>query len=1116
MRQRHQTLTKPSILCAPLRLCVKKQSPESHRAATLPDAHTLVYLPNMPESHAIHGPLRAIEDAFADAVVAARPSDPLAPLTVLVGQTLLKRYLPRMLARRGIAHINVNFVMPDQLALQLATGVTSSGHVSPAQERLLVRLTAAMSRPYFHDIARGDGFTRELLRLFRDLERGGFTPDTFASTLTAASLQSEKFADLAAMFSEYVQRRADAGLAGTSDFYGSVDTSTFEGPLLVYGLWDPAASQRTLIQRIASTQDCTVFLPATGLDIDGAHADFRTWLTSNGFTEQAVEQSIDHLTTYYSETFFSLTFSLFRQPQGPIEASNISLVSAPDTVREVWEAARACLQWAREGIPFHEMAVVYRNANPYRALVAEIFTEAGLNEHSYIHQGRPMCEHPLGRRLLALLELIADTTFSRQRVMEFVTETRVPQVTRDRHERFRPAEWEGFTREAGVLAGIDQWRTRLTNHANQMREKAKDERFQWLEQHAGRVASLISFADDLHARVSQHPTTATWDEHLAYVRGMATEYAADLDPLLDALKDLTSLSEIAPTVTFEQFLQAVRDDLDTRDVSDVLGEPKREFGRRGIAVLDASSLRHMRFRAVYLLGAAERAWPPPKRPDPLLLEHERTAINAAASDSAALPLRTQPDDEALTFHLAAQAADERLFVSYARAEAGGSGRHLPSYFFRSLAQTIEGREMSVAEVDDAVCVRRMAAGRLAHDDAMLSVTAAEYDRALVKSALYDGAVGVIDALSQFDVHNTMRPRGAIARAVVARRERWSRGFTGFDGVMIAPEAVARAASLAFAREKAISPSRLETYAACPYRYFLKYGLGVEDLDEPESTERIDALERGSMIHDILEQFLKKLGHNDLPNVDRRVEHLDLLLKIAEEAGKDRHDRGVTGRPLIWELDRRKINEDLVRWYDKEIEDGDYGRVQPGAFEAGFGGVSYGFGKPDPISSEAPLELTIGDRGVLLQGRIDRVDFDDDHTSFRVIDYKTGKSSPKTAFDRGRALQLPIYLRAAAQLLGIPPESGEAQYYYCTSRGGFERRTISGDTLTTRQADFDQVLATIVDGVDGGYFAPFPGKGAQNCMWCDYKLVCDSRIERISNLKTSDPRGAAFIALQDIS
>jgi RecB family exonuclease len=1060
----------------------------------------------MPNLRLVTGTLDALEAALADAVRAARGTDPLAPVTVLVGQTLLKRYLPRMLAQRGVGHINVRFVLPDELAARLAPG-GGAARMSPAQERLLVRLVTSDAGSYFGAIVRGDGFTRELLRLFREFERAGFTPESLGAAFGEAGLDGRKFAELAGMFARYVDRRREAGLSGVGDFYAARDARSFEGPLFIYGLWSPSALQLSLIGDIAAEAECVAFLPGALPDIEASYEAFRTWMVERGFVaEQA---------TSAPSGIQALADRLFIEPDGSTPAEGVELISAANTVREVWEAARTCLAWGRDGIAFHEIAVVYRNSDPYRGLVAEIFHEAGLSDHTYIHQGRPLSEHPLGRRLIALLELIADDAFSRQRVMEFVTETRVPQATRERYERFRPAEWDAFTREAGVIEGIEQWRSRLARLAEEKKERAKDERFQWLAEHASRVEVLSRFVDDLHKKVLSHPQNASWQAHLRSVRDIASNYAQGVEPLLDALADLEELSSIQQEVTFDQFLQAVRDDLERRDVSDVLGEPKREFGRRGIAVLDASSLRHMRFRAVYLLGVSERAWPPPKRPDPLLLEHERAAVNKAA-ESQFLTLRTTPDEEALTFHLAVQAARERLVVSYARAEASGGGRSLPSHFFRGLAQAIEGRGMRVADVEDAACVRRLAAGRLAHDDLMMSVTDAEYDRGLIRSAIYEGRSGVIQALARFDQNNQVRTGGAIERAVHARRSRWSRGLTAYDGVMVSAEAADRAASLVFARSSPVSPSRLEMYAECPYRYFMRYGLGVESMDEPEVTERIDALERGSMIHEVLEQFLKELGRGDLPAEHRREAHVARLLDIAREAGEERERRGVTGRPLIWELDRRKINEDLVRWYDKEITEGDYESMLPGAFELGFGGVTYGFGEEDPLSSSDALTVELAGRTILLQGRIDRVDFDDARTRFRVIDYKTGRHGDKAAFDKGRALQLPLYLLAAAQILGVDQEIGEAQYYYCTSKGQFRRTKLESGVLAERHAEFEQVLETIAGGVDGGYFAPNPGKGAYNCTYCDYRLVCDAGVERLSEMKKQEPRGAAFIAMQDIT
>jgi ATP-dependent helicase/DNAse subunit B len=882
-----------------------------------------------------------------------------------------------------------------------------------------------------------------------------------------------------------------------------------------------------LIERIAAAGAVTVYIARSGLDADEAHAAFRERLLAAGATERVLgddpagaislsilsrdpttaelRRFVDHLNGG-SDTE-RLAGALFRDSNEPVDAPNVALVSAPDTVREVWEAARACLEWANSGVRFHEMAIVYRNRDPYRALVGEIFNEAGIS--TYLHDGRLLSTHPLGIRRLPLLDLAADPAFSRQKVMEFLTETRLPRTTAERYNRFRPSQWETYTREAGVVNGIAQWDSRLSRLAAEKTEQSKDERFEWLAAEAERIAELQRFAAEFHAALTEHgDAEASWGDHLAYLAKLAAAYADGVDKVVEALGDLKTLAAVAPRVTFDVFCRAVRDDLESRDASSVLGEPVRLFGREGVAVVDATSLRHLRFRAVYLLGVAERAWPPPPRPDPLLLEPERALLNE--QHAGVVPLRASSDDEPLTFWLGVQAAGEHLRLSFSRSDAGGSGKHLPSYFLRAVAEALGGRPLSLADLDASRHLRRFEAGRLASDDLAMSVSEAEYDRGLVKGSIAADDSTAVDMLSS--------STPAFGLAVQARLARWGSRLTEYDGVMVGEAALERASAGHFARVKAVSPSRLEMYATCPYRYFMRYTLGVNPVSEPEAIERLDALERGSLIHAILEGFLKQIGRDDPPSLDARIRHLALLREVAAKEAQTREVRGVTGRPLIWEMDKQQIDDDLVRWYDAELKDAARTDLRPGAFEAGFGGPRFGGHTDDesPLSTLDPVVISAGGRELLLQGRIDRIDWDAERAHFRVIDYKTGNYSSKTAFEHGTALQLPVYLRAAAQILGIEALRGEAQYFYVSTNGGYRRPGITGEQDAARTGEFVQILTTIGDGVDGGFFAPNPGKTKTNCTFCDFKDVCDTGIDRIAARKLGDARGAAYRALEDIS
>ena len=56
--------------------------------------------------------------------------------------------------------------------------------------------------------------------------------------------------------------------------------------------------------------------------------------------------------------------------------------------------------------------------------------------------------------------------------------------------------------------------------------------------------------------------------------------------------------------------------------------------------------------------------------------------------------------------------------------------------------------------------------------------------------------------------------------------------------------------------KEYSISQMETYAKCPYKYFAERVLNLAVVEEPN--EEIEALEMGSLLHNILYEFYKTI------------------------------------------------------------------------------------------------------------------------------------------------------------------------------------------------------------------------------------------------------------------
>lgn len=61
----------------------------------------------------------------------------------------------------------------------------------------------------------------------------------------------------------------------------------------------------------------------------------------------------------------------------------------------------------------------------------------------------------------------------------------------------------------------------------------------------------------------------------------------------------------------------------------------------------------------------------------------------------------------------------------------------------------------------------------------------------------------------------------------------------------------------------ISPSRAETYYRCPFSYYCRYGLKLQE----NKSATFDPLQKGTVIHFVLEQLLSEFSAQELSELD---------------------------------------------------------------------------------------------------------------------------------------------------------------------------------------------------------------------------------------------------------
>ncbi|MGH9187492.1 MAG: PD-(D/E)XK nuclease family protein, partial [Acidimicrobiales bacterium] len=316
-------------------------------------------------------------------------------------------------------------------------------------------------------------------------------------------------------------------------------------------------------------------------------------------------------------------------------------------------------------------------------------------------------------------------------------------------------------------------------------------------------------------------------------------------------------------------------------------------------------------------------------------------------------------------------------------------------------------------------------------------------------------------------------------------------------------------------ERPQSATALQTWATCPFRYFLGHVLGVAELDDPTDSDEISAMDRGSLVHAILERFVgEQLGRP--PTAPWTADDRGRLAELADEVAAEFESEGRTGRTLLWRLHWTRLRRYLDRILTADDELRRALGVAPEAVELGFGFPDDAIG---PVSVDAG-----GGRTVMFRGRIDRVDRSPSGDRMVVLDYKTARARTYPALagapedvdltGAGRHLQLLVYAHAARAAYGDVPV--EARFWFVSPN---EEPSLRGGPVDDRaEARFREVLGTIVDGIEHGRFPARPGAetffGFENCGWCPYNQVCPTGRSELWTRVRRAPELASFVALAE--
>jgi hypothetical protein len=774
-----------------------------------------------------------------------------------------------------------------------------------------------------------------------------------------------------------------------------------------------------------------------------------------------------------------------------VEQPELHVIRALDPAEEVRQVIREIAADLDQNVPLHRTAILYRQADPYACLIRESLSAAGLSWFGL--GGRVLADSLPGRLLVGVMRL-PQRAYSREAVLGWLD-------ARPASESNIPASaWDRISRAAGIVRGAEQWQERLLAFANHQASRAgrgpDEAETPWhtfLEQQSLLARRMAEVIEQLARSLNPPADGSTWAAFVNWAEAIRARYATPAggwqDPEAEeaetvriTLAQLARADELdAAGVTLEGFESALEATLQRRSsVEGWLGD--------GVIIGPVESAAGLTLDRVYLVGLTEGAFPPTPVSDPFFPSdaHDplrRRPRRRAADREAFLSAVATADGGQLALSAPDSLAGRAAFASHwllelAQQEMVPAGTQLDAAAFLRLTEADAPWLRVVESPRDGV-----ARGRAPAD---------LEDYRLRSAAIWRGrgrSMGEHPLAARTDL--------AIGAGLALTAARGADRFTEYDGNLASIASATTRLQRLVDGSAVLSATGLQGWATCPYRYLLQRVLRVEPTETPVDVWTLGALEKGRIVHGILEAFFRHITlEHEVGTTRIRYTPADVsaLERFAEAEFERTEQSGAAGHPLAWEAAQAQIRADLLEFLDEDARWREESGLVPRYFEQEFG-----MNVPEAWPE---VRIPINGGALRFRGLIDRVDVSDDGKRAYVFDYKTGKYASYMGLEEdpvlaGTQLQMALYTRAARAQLGDEVDVGGA-YWFVSHTNRFRRIALPADRAVV-DGRLDQIVGSVAAAIGSGVFPAVPGEADResykNCLYCPFDRVCSAGRDR---------------------
>ncbi|MCF6158072.1 MAG: hypothetical protein E3K32_05765 [wastewater metagenome] len=1055
-----------------------------------------------------------LEDSFIHTIRALKKESPLMPLAVVVPTNMMMHHLQkRLVSEERASFMNVSFMNSYILAREVCryAGI-DTGRVIPQPILYEYLIEGLLNDPLFRkslgkNVRSLRALSRALFRVLYELSNANVCPTDLERAIQEKFFEGidlQKLSGVTQLYRMFRQKLTDLKIVNFSDMYRIAAPSVSESQflknfqtILIYGFYDLTGVELDFFREIFTFHSTKLFIP-----YQKSHAAF-------SYVKPFFEAFILGLAQDIKEipmdrgSAFPCAMNLHGDSSGTEVSGyksgykNCCIINTSGKRDGVWTVAKEILKLVDEGYKLEEIGVVARGLVPYTEDIKRIFQENCIPFITDLQE--PLERYPLVKVIRQIL-LLKRENFYRPLVIELLKSPYF-KISVPCSQTFtpRPDLWDVLSRRLGIRGGIECWLSRLKQASGMEAPEPADEDEAEKQIHISidQIRYLEHILQALSNDLSSIPEKASWgvlSQKVAHFLqdyiGIPTEGMNQEDTgrdraimqriyeLLDIVCALDCLNE---EVTREQFIDAFLDACRQEGLSPGLENTG------GVTVLDVMSARGIPFRALFILGLNEKVFPRAISEEPFLRDHVRRRLNEVLGNY--LPERLRGfEEEHMLFHLMINSARERLYLLYERSDETGKPK-IPSHY---LADILQNRNDPSAATENAkekpehlIYVPRGIKEKLCRQRISF-LTPKETG---IRLALE--RVSPTHFLKAFHINPDIFARLQLALNHI---ESYHPHLTAYDGIL---DNISR-----WWNEQiryGFTPTALEVFGSCPFRFFLEKVLHLESLYEPEKGTVTTAVDLGNLYHSIVRLFyttlLKKKYFDTKAN---ELDPAEFLHDIAKRCFNSVEQRIPVPYPVIWELEKEAVLAFLanfIAWDLRRIEQTGY----------------------IPAYLERTVKINSGDtlpkniKNVTLRGKIDRIDlkWEDKILRFRVVDYKSGrffKENIMRSAIRGQRLQLPFYIILAEYIVSKEGEKGrtlrsqieleEASFTYIAQvvegregQKGVPEKVIKREDWKEHSEQCWGTVREFLHYIRNGIFPVTPLENTQKCEWCEFTAIC---------------------------